>query len=170
MEIHLADVVRRKQLFNTSEVIEIFDGGFELKASVDAAFKVSQQTDNVYTMSGNLKALAETACNRCGKLIPIDIDEHFEYVLRVEDEPVHSSEYQCSDEDCEALFLAEASLDSDEILREQILLAIPLLQLCNDSCRGLCKKCGVNLNKKKCQCGEINENSPFAILRTLQKK
>ena len=170
MEIHLTDVVRKKQSFNTSEVIEIVDGGFELKAPVGGQFKVSQQADNVYTMSGSLKALVETACNRCGKLIAVDLDEHFEYVLRVEEEPGHSAEYQCSDEDCETLFLAEASLDSSEILREQILLTMPLLQLCSDSCKGLCKKCGVNLNNKKCQCGEINENSPFAILKTLQKK
>ncbi len=169
MEIHLADAAKINKPLNTSEILENVGGGFELKVPVDAEFRIHQQAADVYSMSGSLKALAETACNRCGKLTPVVLEQHFKYVLRVEAEPDLSTEYQCSDEDCETLFLAESSLDSHEILREQILLAIPLRQLCNESCKGLCKKCGVNLNNKKCQCGEINENSPFAILKTLQQ-
>lgn len=170
MEIRLADIARKKQSFNLLETIDIVGCGFELKSPVEAIFKFSQQAENVYAMFGSMKALVETACNRCGKVIPIALDQHFEYVLRVEEEPAYSDEYQCNDEECDTLFLPEASLDSNEILREQILLAMPLRQLCDYSCKGLCEKCGISLNDKKCQCGEINENSPFAILKTLQKK
>jgi uncharacterized protein len=170
MEICLAGIARKKQSFNLLETIDIVGGGFDLKSPVEAVFKFSQQAENVYTMFGSMNTLVETACNRCGKLISIALDQHFEYVLRVEEEPVYSDDYQCSDEECDTLFLTEASLDSNEILREQILLAVPLRQLCDYSCKGLCKKCGINLNDNKCQCGEINENSPFAILKTLQKK
>lgn len=170
MEMHLADIVRRNQSLNLLETVDIVDGGFELKTLVEAVFKVDKQADNVYTLSGNLNVLAETACSRCGKLFPIDLGQHFEYVLRIGEEPEHSTEYQCSDDDCETLFLAEAVLESNEVLAEQILLAIPLRQLCNDSCKGLCEKCGIDLNHKKCQCGESNESSPFSILKTLQKK
>lgn len=170
MEIHLADTVRRNQSLNLLETVDIVGEGFDLKTPVDALFKVEKQADNVYTLSGNLKVLVETACGRCGKLIPIDLDQHFEYVLRIEEEPEHSTEYQCSDDDCETLFLAGDVLESNEILAEQVLLAIPLRKLCHDSCKGLCEKCGIDLNHKKCQCGENNENSPFSILKTLQKK
>lgn len=170
MEIRLADIVRKKQSFSLLEAIDIVDSGFELKSPIEAVFKFSQQAENVFAMTGSMKALVETACDRCGKLVSIALDQHFDYVLRVEEEPAYSDDYQCNDEECDTLFLADASLDSHEILREQILLALPLRQLCDYSCKGLCGKCGIDLNDKKCQCGESNENSPFAILKTLQKK
>jgi uncharacterized protein len=43
-------------------------------------------------------------------------------------------------------------IDLDPILREQLLLALPMNVVCKDSCEGLCAVCGQNLNEKKCGC------------------
>jgi uncharacterized protein len=86
------------------------------------------------------------------------------------DAPELAAEYQCSDKDLETLYLTEASVESKDIVSEQLLLALPAHRLCKTGCKGLCKRCGVDLNNEKCQCEENNTNSPFAILKTLQKK
>jgi uncharacterized protein len=43
-------------------------------------------------------------------------------------------------------------IDLDPILREQVLLALPMNLVCRETCRGLCPVCGANLNEKQCQC------------------
>lgn len=43
-------------------------------------------------------------------------------------------------------------LDIDQDVREEVLLNFPMKVLCGQECRGLCPKCGVNLNKEQCQC------------------
>jgi len=46
-------------------------------------------------------------------------------------------------------------IDLDEDIRQEIILALPLKPLCLKDCRGLCPKCGVNLNNEKCECGIV---------------
>lgn len=47
---------------------------------------------------------------------------------------------------------SETVLDIDNDLREEILIKFPMKVLCSPGCKGICPKCGVNLNKDKCQC------------------
>jgi uncharacterized protein len=44
------------------------------------------------------------------------------------------------------------TIDLDPILREQVLLALPMNAVCREDCQGLCSQCGQNLNEKKCGC------------------
>lgn len=44
------------------------------------------------------------------------------------------------------------TIDLDPILREQVLLALPISVVCRDDCRGLCSMCGQNLNERECGC------------------
>ena len=60
-------------------------------------------------------------------------------------------------------------VETSEILSEQLLLSLPAHHFCDEACKGLCDRCGVNLNEKQCKCRETNENSPFAVLKQLQK-
>ena len=58
-------------------------------------------------------------------------------------------------------------LDTDALLRDDILLELPSKFLCKDSCKGLCPKCGKNLNKGKCGCPEKEPDPRFAALSKL---
>lgn len=170
MKILLTDIVEKEEPFLCEMVFDFSDDTFALKTPVEARLLVSQQSEKQFTLAGNLRAELVFACDRCGKQMQVDLARGFEYILRIEEEPEHSTDYQCSDEDCETLFLNDESIEIKEILAEQLLLAVPVQRLCDEACKGLCQECGVNLNKKKCQCGETNTNSPFAILKTLQQK
>ena len=46
------------------------------------------------------------------------------------------------------------SLDLDELVGEEIQLFLPAKMLCKEDCRGLCQKCGKNLNYEKCECAK----------------
>ena len=44
------------------------------------------------------------------------------------------------------------TIDLDPIIREQVLLALPVSVLCREDCKGLCTVCGEDLNEKDCGC------------------
>ncbi len=43
-------------------------------------------------------------------------------------------------------------LDITEDIRDMVILSLPMKPLCSDTCKGLCPKCGTNLNEEKCNC------------------
>ena len=53
----------------------------------------------------------------------------------------------------------EEYLDIDNDIREEVLLNFPMKVLCEPDCKGICPKCGVNLNQQECSCQEVKDNS-----------
>ena len=65
-----------------------------------------------------------------------------------------------------------ASYDGDEIdltplIEEQALLALPTRPLCSEGCRGLCPRCGTNLNAGRCDCPAPAADGRLAVLHTM---
>jgi uncharacterized protein len=58
-------------------------------------------------------------------------------------------------------------IDMAPAMREQVLLNIPIRMLCRPDCRGLCSRCGQDLNHDTCDCEEESIDSRLAILRDL---
>ncbi len=61
-------------------------------------------------------------------------------------------------------------LELAPMLREQLILASPMHPLCAEECRGLCARCGKDLNEGSCRCGEEPTGSPFQVLRTMKER
>ncbi|HEX6507545.1 MAG TPA: DUF177 domain-containing protein [Chloroflexota bacterium] len=58
-------------------------------------------------------------------------------------------------------------IDLSDAIRQQLVLAVDLIPVCKQDCRGLCPTCGVNLNIETCLCPPVEAASPFAALRGL---
>ena len=65
-------------------------------------------------------------------------------------------------------FITGEEVDVDEIIREQIYLSLPLKSLCNETCPGLCPRCGVDLNQESCLCDREQGHPGFSKLRNLR--
>jgi uncharacterized protein len=63
-----------------------------------------------------------------------------------------------------------ADVDVVEEIRQSFLLGLPVKPLCRQDCRGLCTRCGKNLNAGPCGCSETHEESPFAALKDLKPR
>jgi len=61
-------------------------------------------------------------------------------------------------------------LELDSILRGAIVLERPIVFHCQESCRGLCDHCGINLNRERCRCHEESAPHPFAALKQITLK
>ncbi len=55
---------------------------------------------------------------------------------------------------------SEPIIDLDQDIKEEIILDYPIKPLCNPDCKGLCPKCGKNLNEGGCSCA-ITEKKTF---------
>ena len=60
------------------------------------------------------------------------------------------------------------ALDLGPALREELILRLPDLVVCSESCRGLCPTCGANLNETTCECVPVEESSPWTALKNLK--
>lgn len=58
-------------------------------------------------------------------------------------------------------------LDTESLLRDDILLELPSKFLCKESCKGLCPKCGKNLNEGMCNCEKRETDPRLAVLKQL---
>ena len=67
----------------------------------------------------------------------------------------------------DSLEMTGNAIDLAEIAREQILLELPQQFFCKDDCRGLCEKCGRNLNLKDCDCEDDEIDPRWAALKNL---
>jgi uncharacterized protein len=108
-----------------TEIIKL-RGPIKVRAEVSRIF-------NVVTVHLSLTASIRTSCSRCL--------EEFETLLKRNLEfnyPVNN---------------LEPVLDLDPEIREEIILDYPIKPLCSSNCKGLCAKCGKNLNEGGCSCG-----------------
>jgi uncharacterized protein len=60
------------------------------------------------------------------------------------------------------------SIDLEPLVREQILLALPMESLCRDSCKGICPSCGQDLNERSCGCSVASSDPRWEKLRSLK--
>jgi uncharacterized protein len=61
-------------------------------------------------------------------------------------------------------------LELEDVLREQVLLAVPIKQLCRETCKGLCPQCGKNLNRETCDCAAPQLDARWSALKDLKDK
>ena len=101
-------------------------------------------------------------CHRCLEpaVVPIDVDTTEFHAFRPE--PGSEADMMCE-------FLRdERDLDTDAMASAAVVLAMPVRVLCRDDCRGLCPRCGANLNLASCDCPADEPDERWSKLRELQ--
>lgn len=98
-------------------------------------------------------------CDRCCQTVTQEWERNFS----------HTVVRQLSDEQDDDSYVVapEERLDLDELVREDILLDMPTKFLCAPDCKGLCPKCGKNLNQGPCGCGDREIDPRLAVLKEL---
>ena len=111
---------------------------------------------------GGLTGHLELACSRCLESFaaPAAIDFDLLLVPGLATTSAEAEELSPSDLDLD--YYTGEMVDLESLLREQIILMMPLKPLCDEACKGLCPQCGANLNQETCHCQTDAVNSPFA--------
>lgn len=119
---------------------------------------------------GSFSTEVEVRCARC--LEPVDnaIAEKFDLLYRPLGVDARGDEVAISQAETEIGYYQGEGLLLEDVLKEQVLLALPLKQVCRASCKGLCPHCGKNLNVESCDCVATMQDPRWAALEDIRKK
>ena len=62
----------------------------------------------------------------------------------------------------------DETVDLTEVVRQHLVLAVPIAPRCGDGCRGLCDTCGADLNERQCECPPPERDHRWAALDQLR--
>ena len=123
---------------------------------------------NQVFVSGHVETRAQVECDRCLQpvAIPVNADFTLEYISGSDYESSETAELTEA-EMTVSVFDGEA-LDVDEIVKEQVLLAVPTRMLCREDCKGICPECGADRNTGECDCVTNDIDPRWAALKDLR--
>jgi len=119
-------------------------------------------------LRGKLDTKLEVMCGRCLQPVQLPIATEFKerFVRAVSWAAEEQHELQAEDLNV-AVFDGEG-IELDDLVREELLLALPANVLCREDCRGLCPTCGIDRNLSDCQCESEERDSRWQALKELQ--
>jgi uncharacterized protein len=159
--------------------------GFALVSSGDLSVSFKKVSGRVF-LRGGFSAELTCPCKRCTTPVEVPVDVEFSLRMVPEAMAPRSDaaaegkdpnapapkrrKYQKKEDDGQSPSAASFELDEidaepfdgktidlDPVVREQVLLALPVSVLCREDCRGLCPTCGEDLNEKDCGHGKVKE-------------
>lgn len=134
-------------------------GGYEVVKSDSLVLTVTHHKNHILDISGSGELTVLIPCGRC--LEPVETVVPFSVEMHVD---ANSK----TDADGDDIFFIEGSdLDVNDLLIDEILMSMPMKVLCKEDCRGICFRCGANLNHGSCSC-EVEE-APTRMGAALQK-
>ena len=105
---------------------------------------------------GTLATVWSAACSRCLEPVTGEISVHVDELF--ETAPLEGETYPLEDD----------VIDLEPMVRDALLLELPLVPLCRADCAGLCATCGVNHNVASCDCATDEPDPRWAALRSLE--
>ena len=103
-------------------------------------------------------ATAHSRCARCLEAVSLPISAEMQAEFARQPDPNDPDQYA----------FEGYTVDLSEAVKDALVLQLPMRFLCKEDCRGLCPKCGVNLNTGSCSCRTDEDFlSPFSALRSI---
>lgn len=123
-------------------------------------------------IEGVVQTAMRLTCGRC--LAPFIYPVKVEFALTYTgDRPGDSETIEAEAREMDAgeaglIYFQGEEIDLTVGVQEQVILSFPLRPLCRETCRGLCARCGADLNQERCRCLAPPTESPFAALGRLK--
>ena len=119
---------------------------------------------------GTLQAQAELSCSRCLEPVIVPITSTFDQLYESNAAHPLSGEIALQEKDTDIAFFSGDTIEVSDIIREQVLLALPMKPICREDCKGLCPYCGKNRNVESCQCGDLLSDPRLAEFSKIKNR
>lgn len=172
MFISLGELEQRTVRFEA----DIPPGGLDLDSKVKQAStlhtKGTAQLLNVslgeIRVVGDLRVKIEGTCDRCIEAAAYSVENHFDLVYMPADYANSSGEDEVDEAAIEVGYYEGNGLEVNDVLREVVLLALPMRLVCSDDCKGICPVCGQNRNQTECGCRLETADDRWSKLKLLR--
>ncbi len=132
-------------------------GLFPLKKPVEFKGGISNKASLV-RLSAQIVFDFDAPCDRCGKptvaAVKVDVEKHLATSIEGEDSDT-------------ILLVPDMKFDLDDFIYTETVVNLPMKHLCKEDCKGVCSKCGKDLNDGKCDCPEKEIDPRLSILAQL---
>lgn len=160
---------------NFSEGARWFEECFPERESIDFNLRkvdVNCQVTKVSTtvfIKGSISVHLDVCCSRCLEDTGMIGNSDFAYTL-IPAKPEFKEDVELQAEELEISYYSGDVIDLAPIVCEQIILQVPIKPLCSEECKGLCPRCGINLNIASCNCQAKVVDDRLAVLKNLKIK
>lgn len=175
MRISLSDIPREGldlQFEMDPAALDLEDSGIKFVAPIHVQSRLVVMERTVY-VSGAADAEAELQCVRCLVAIPFPLRATFQVNVEPREsvsETTPGELHELRREELDEHTYSGDTMDLEELVREQILLALPTYPLCRSDCRGLCPQCGADQNRLACCCVAEEAGPPMTPFQERLKK
>jgi len=153
--------------------IEYYDGRLRQATPLEAdgVAELLSNTLGEIRVKGHLRVVMETDCDRCLENARFPIDSVFDLFYRPADSVrARADEVEIDAGETEIAFYEGGGLELEEILREHIVLSMPMQRVCREDCRGICPVCGQSRNAVNCACELKTVDDRWLALKNLSTK
>lgn len=123
----------------------IVGSGLTLASPLSVTGRFSAAGTGRYYWQARLATVVKGECRRCLSPVDVPLSQPLGLVFVAQEDAV-------PDDDCYVVPRRATAVDLGEAVREELLLAVPQYVECREDCRGLCPRCGADLNAGPCGC------------------
>lgn len=138
--------------------------GFPLMADIEGVLLL-ERVNNGMLSKFKMEAMVELECQRCinpfKTLLNIEENTYLFYLKPPKNTDDKEKNY--------CIEIDDRTINIEEPLRQEIILAVPYYPLCKDTCEGLCNKCRKDVNTGECKCKKESKEEPFKALKGLSE-
>jgi len=167
MKIIISEIPEEGLELNLSD--QISSDAVRISSPVKSVLRLDKVGADVVAR-GVLSGDVELQCSRCLNDFPMHISSQVNVVYHPVKEISKAEQHQLKDDELDTVFYTGDIIDTDDLLREQLLLNLPMKPLCSPDCKGYCPICGTDLSVSGCNCKIKETDSRFEILKQLKKK
>ena len=136
-----------------------FSGRYPINRPVAVSGEV-RNTAGILELTLNARSTLDAVCDRCGKAFAQEKDVPFACML--------AEELQ-NEENDEIVLLEDGMVDVGDLARTAFILDMDTKTLCSEDCKGLCPRCGADLNLGPCSCKKETDPRLAALAKLLEK-
>lgn len=130
-------------------------------------FKAFREYDHI-RVEGRVETRVSLSCARCLAAYDAQLDSSFTIFYTKDRGVPQDEEVELTERE-----LISATYEGDEIdlapeVAEHVIMELPVKPLCSENCRGLCSRCGIDLNNSSCDCDTKGGGSAFSALKNLK--
>jgi len=134
---------------------------------VSGSAELLPHTDGEIRVKGQYTVEVGAQCDRCLGRARFPLSDSFDLFYRPAAEIAREEEVAIDEGEAEIGFYEGGGMQLEEILRERVLLALPMQRVCDDACKGICPVCGRNRNESECDCSPVAADDRWSALRNL---
>ena len=159
--------IQLEQIFNLSGSFKDIDYSFEPECPLSDDFVLTapirfigrvENKVGIVSITGKATFSATVTCSRCAEDFYKDFSVDISHLL---------ARNLQNEENDEFIVVEDNTLELDLLVFDDIVLSMPYRFLCSEDCKGLCPKCGKNLNQGKCDCKKDIDPRMAALLELL---